>query len=158
MLKITEDLLNSVTQKAKESERKRANYNFHKSYAESMQRFLNAVEPNTYAHPHKHTDPDKTEIFLILRGRVLVLEFNDKGEIVDYIILNFESGNKGVEIPPNSWHSIIALEENSVLYEIKGGTFIKETDKVFANWAPEEGTKESKEFINKILRICSLED
>ena len=125
MLEINDNLLDYVSQKAKENTRKRANYNFHKSYNERVQRFLNAIEPDSYVRPHKHMDSNKNEIFLILRGRVLVVEFNDKGEIINHVILNFENGKKGVELPPNTWHSLVALEENSVLYEIKVGPYIE---------------------------------
>ena len=52
MFEINDNLLDYISQKAKGSKRKRANYNFHKSYDECMQRFLNAVEPDTYARPH----------------------------------------------------------------------------------------------------------
>ena len=81
----------------------------------------------------------------------MVIEFNDDGEIIDHIILDSEKGKKGVEIPPKTWHSFIVLKEGSVLYEVKEGPFIKETDKIFAKWAPEEGTKEAQEFNEKIL-------
>lgn len=157
MLEINDNLLDYVSKKAKESTRKRANYNFHKSYDECVQRFLNAVEPNSYVRPHKHTDSNKIEIFLILRGKVLIVEYNDEGGTINNTVLNFESGKKGVELPPNTWHSLIALEENSVLYEIKVGPYIEETDKVFAAWAPEEGTIAANEFINKVIRTCKLE-
>ena len=151
MIKITDKLLNTVSNEAKVSDRKRCNYRFHNSNSDNIQRFLNAGEPGTYVRPHKHENPDRVEIFLILKGRFLVNEFNDKGEIIDHIILDSEEGKKGVEIPPKTWHSFIVLKEGSVLYEIKEGPFIKETDKIFAEWAPEEGTKEAQEFNEKIL-------
>ncbi|MGE5457965.1 MAG: WbuC family cupin fold metalloprotein [Methanococcaceae archaeon] len=157
MLEINDNLIDYVSQKAKESTRKRANYNFHKSCDECVQRFLNAIEPNSYVRPHKHMHSNVNEIFLILRGRVLVVEFNDKGEITNHVVLNFENGIKGVELPPNTWHSLITLEENSVLYEIRAGPYKEETDKVFADWAPYEGTNEAREFINKVLSTYALE-
>ncbi len=151
MIKITDKLLNSMSYKAKASVRKRCNYSFHNSNFDYIQRFLNAVEPDTYVRPHKHENPDRVEIFLILKGRVLIIEFDDNGKIIDYIILDIEKGKKGVEIPPRTWHSLIVLKEGSVLYEIKEGPFIKETDKTFAKWAPEEGTKEAQEFNEKVI-------
>jgi len=143
---ITDKLITELSKKAKTSIRKRYNYNFHKDRRDYLQRFLNAVKPDTYVRPHKHENPDKIEIFLILKGRVLILEFDDKGQIIDNLILDFEKGGKGVEIPPKTWHSIIVLEEDSVLYEIKEGPYVKETDKIFAKWSPEEGTRDALEF------------
>ncbi|MGD9040522.1 MAG: WbuC family cupin fold metalloprotein [Desulfobacteraceae bacterium] len=157
MIRITEELINEVSEKAKTSARKRTNYNFHKSYNDPVQRFLNAVEPDSYLQPHKHQDPDKTEIFLILRGRVLIVEFDEIGKITEHLILGSEVGNLAVEIPARTWHSFIALEEGSVLYEIKEGPFIQETGKTSASWAPEEGTREAVEFNKKILEELNLE-
>lgn len=151
MIKITDELLNTISNEARFSNRKRCNYSFHNSNSDYIQRFLNAGEPGTYVRPHKHENPGRVEIFLILKGRFLVIEFNDDGEIIDHIILDSEKGKKGVEIPPSSWHSFIVLKEGSVLYEVKEGPFILETDKIFAKWAPEEGTKEAQEFNEKIL-------
>lgn len=150
MIKITDQLINDVSNKAKISKRKRCNYNFHNSN-DNIQRFINAIEPETYLRPHKHENPDKVEIFIILKGRVLVIEFDNNGNIVDYIILDSEKGEKGVEILPKTWHSFICMEEGSALYEIKEGPYVKETDKIFAKWAPEEGTKEAQKFNKKIL-------
>ena len=156
MIKITHKLINEISNKAKTSVRKRCNYNFHRSYRDSIQRFLNALEPDTYLRPHKHENPDKIEIFLILGGKVLIVEFDDDGAIVDHTVLDFERGNKGVEISPGTWHSFIALQQGSVLYEIKEGPFDKETDKTFAEWAPEEGTEEAAEFNKRILRELGI--
>ena len=155
MIKITDKLITELSKNAKTSIRKRYNYNFHTDSRDYLQRFLNAVEPDTYVRPHKHENPDKTEIFLILKGRVLIIEFDNNGQIIDSVILNSENGQMGVEILSKTWHSLIALEEDSVLYEIKGGAYVKETDKIFAKWSPEEGTEEgteeAQEFIQKIL-------
>lgn len=156
MIKATDKLLDELSEKAKTNKRKRINYNFHKSPEEKIQRFLNAVEPSTYIQPHKHENPEKLEIFAILRGKVLVLEFDDNGEIIDDVILDLKKGVKFVEIPPRKWHSIIALEEDSILLEIKEGPYFKEHDKIFADWAPQEGTKDCQEFNRKILESLNL--
>lgn len=152
MIRITDALVEHVSKRAKVSPRRRCNYNFHKDSGEALQRMLNAIEPGTYLRPHKHEAPDKTEIFLVLKGKALILEFDDDGEVIDYITLDYKEGNHGVELPPGSWHSFIALEEGTVLYEIKEGPFVKETDKTFARWAPEEETEEGYEFNQRILR------
>ena len=157
MIKITEKLINEVSEKAKISARKRTNHNFHKSYDDPVQRFLNAVEPGSYLQPHKHENPDKTEIFIILKGRVLILEFDEFGKITEHFILDPKVGNVAVEMLPRTWHSFIALQEGSVLYEVKQGPFIQETGKISALWAPEEGTSEANEFNKRILRELNLE-
>lgn len=52
---ISEELLDSVSQEARESSRLRMNYNFHESLDAPIQRLLNALEPGTYLPPHRHT-------------------------------------------------------------------------------------------------------
>ncbi len=152
MIKITSDLISMVSEKARSSAKKRANYNFHQSADDPLQRFINAIEPGTYIRPHKHETPDKREAFIVLRGKVLVLEFDDSGKIKDYIILGAGTANSGVEISARVWHTIIALEEGTAVYEVKDGPFIQPLDKNFAVWAPEEGSKEAREFNEKILK------
>lgn len=157
MIIISEDLLNATTKKAQASPRKRVNHNFHKSYDDLVQRLLNAVEPGTYLRPHKHENPDKTEIFIILRGKVLIIEFDDDGEVRDHVILDNNAGKIGVEIPPRVWHSFIALEGNSVLYEVKEGPFVEKGAKFFAEWAPEERTREAEKFNGEILKRLNIQ-
>jgi len=112
---------------------------------------INVIERDAYFPPHKHEAPDKREVFIILKGIVLAVEFDDTGQIKDYIILDPEIGNFGVEIPSGKWHSLIPLAEESILYEIKDGPYDEETDKTFAEWAPLEASKNAGGFAAKVL-------
>ncbi|MGB3242749.1 MAG: WbuC family cupin fold metalloprotein [Candidatus Omnitrophota bacterium] len=152
MIKIKEKLLTETAAKAKDAERKRCNHNFHKDPADPINRMLNAMEKGTYFCPHKHENPDKREIFIILKGRVLIAEFNENGRVTDHITLDPEKGNMGVEIPPKVWHTLVPLAENSVLYEIKDGPYNKDIDKTFPEWAPKEGEEDTQEFVDRILK------
>jgi len=156
MIKINEKFINITSAKAKKSDRRRMNYNFHKEDSSTLHRMLNAMEPDTYLQPHKHENPDKIEAFFVLRGRVLVLEFDDKGNIIDHIILDSKKGNFGAEIPPRTWHIIISLEKNTVAYEVKDGPYNPENDKIFAPWAPSEGDSEAQEYNKNILRELNI--
>ncbi len=105
----------------------------------------------TYVQPHKHENPDKREAFLILKGKILVVSFDDAGTINDYVLLSPTGGNFGLEIPPRTYHTLICLETGSVLYELKDGPYIVATDKVFAPWAPKEGDPGSSAYNREIL-------
>lgn len=155
MKKITKSLIEEVSLSAKQSERKRMNYNFHEENSDPINRMINAVEPEAYFPPHKHVDPPKREVFIILKGKVLIVEFNDDGSISDHVELNARRGNFGVEISPGVWHSLIPLEVGSVLYEIKDGPYDKSLDKVFPEWAPAESDKGAKKFVDKVLAEIS---
>ncbi len=121
-MKITQALLDKLTEEAKASPRLRMNYNFHQSLDDKCHRFLNAVEPGTVVPIHKH--PTKDESFVILRGKVRVTTHNDDGSIIEDVVLSQESGNYGVDIPKNVWHNVECLESGSVFFECKEGPFV----------------------------------
>ena len=119
---IDNKLVDGLAQEAKQSPRLRMNYNFHQSLQDKCHRFLNALEPGTQVPVHHH--PTKDETFVILKGRVRVLTYNDQGEVIESCVLSHEDGVYGADIPKNVWHSIECLE-SSVLLECKEGPFIE---------------------------------
>ncbi len=151
MIRIDKSLLNQLSAKAESSARLRINYNFHDGDSDILQRMLNAMEPGTYIRPHLHKDPDKREAFICLRGRFMVVEYNDDGTIYDFIILDPQEGNFACEIAAGRYHNMIALCSGSVAYELKDGPYDPATDKKFAPWAPEEGSPSTLQFIASIL-------
>ncbi len=154
--KIDEKLLSEVIQEARSRERKRANYNFHATLEDPINRMLNAFEPGTYAQPHKHENPDKREIFILLKGKLAMVFFDDSGSIAGHVVLSRTSGEYGVEVPPKVWHSVIALEPGTVVYEIKDGPYIQAGDKDFADWAPKEGDAGCERYLDGILKELGL--
>lgn len=127
------------------SPRGRAIVRYHE-HAEAVQRMLNAIEPESYVRPHRHIEPDKVEVFVVLAGRALVLQFDDAGKVTDYAVIAAEGPQRGVEIPARTWHSLVALESGTVLYEIIEGAFTPSTHKTYAPWAPSEGSPEAAAF------------
>jgi cupin fold WbuC family metalloprotein len=156
MIKINEQLLSPIIEEAKHSTRKRKNYNFHKELSDPLQRLLNCLEPETYCQPHRHMSPPKREVFILLIGKALVVEFDDNGQIKDSIILDIENGNYGVEIPAGCWHTIIALNEGTVVFECKDGPYIAIQDKDFAAWAPKEGSPDCLAYNIGILQSLNI--
>jgi cupin fold WbuC family metalloprotein len=142
MIIINESLLDSVAAKARQSPRKRMNHNFHATLDDPLQRMLNWLEPDTYIRPHKHENPDKCEAFILLKGTVLVLEFDETGNVTSHAVLKAGSGVYGAEIAPRIFHCILPLGEASVVYEVKDGPYSPLNDKNFAQWAPKEGEEE----------------
>ena len=157
MKKIEIGFVSQIAEKASSSQRKRINFNYHDKFSDPINRMLNAIEPGSYVQPHKHESPDKREVFLILSGRIAVIEFNDTGEITDFTVLDFKTGNFGVEISPKVWHMVISLEKGSVVYEIKDGPYEPINDKNFAIWAPKEGDNDAAEYLNKIIQKLKLQ-
>lgn len=118
---IDETLLNEVTQQAKDSPRLRMNHNFHDSLDAKAQRLLNALEPGTLLPIHRH--PHTAETYLLLRGKVKVMYYNEQREVTDSVVLNPVTGIYGVHIPRNQWHTLEVLESGSVIFEVKDGPY-----------------------------------
>lgn len=119
---IDNTLLNLLTEEAKKSPRLRKNHNFHQSLEDKCHRFLNAMEPGTLVPIHRHSTKDETVV--ILKGRVRVSTYNDRGEVIESCVLNHEEGHYGADIPKNVWHDVECLEP-SVLMECKEGPFME---------------------------------
>ncbi len=154
---INSELISKVQAEANISPRKRSTYNFHKEFSDPINRMLNAINPGSYVQPHKHENPDKREVFLLLTGKALLVFFDNSGNITEHIIIDKEQ-NYGVEIPPQKWHMLISLEEGTVVYEIKDGPYNPDDDKNFAPWAPSENSSESNLYLDNILKKCSFND
>lgn len=155
MIRINNQFIDQTSQKAKTSPRQRMNYNFHQ-LEDPVNRLLNAMEPGTYIQPHKHENPDRFEVFLVLRGRFLVIVFDDEGHITDKTILDSRHGNYGVEIPEKTYHTLLSLESGSVAYEVKEGPYIPASAKNFAPWAPAEGDAAVPGYLQKLLTEAGI--
>ncbi|WP_080903845.1 WbuC family cupin fold metalloprotein [Parabacteroides sp. Marseille-P3160] len=143
MKHIDRTLLDETTARAKVSPRLRMNYNFHEKLDDPVNRLLNAMEPGTYIRPHRHCNPDKNEIFLLLRGRVALFIFDDEGKVLESVILDPDQGEYGGEIEAGIWHGLLVLESGSVIYEVKNGPFAPLLPENFAPWSPEPGNEEA---------------
>lgn len=156
MICIDNALLGQISAQAAGAARRRMNYNFHRSESDTVQRMLNALEPGTYIRPHRHADPGKNEVFLILRGKALVIEFDDDGTLADAIVLDASAGIFGAEIPPARFHTILSIESGTVVYELKEGPYLPLTVKYFAPWAPGEGSTESADYLENLRQQSGL--
>ena len=122
-MKITQALLDSLTEQAKASPRLRMNMDLRNSDADQSQRMLNAIEPGSPLpiHRHKHT----SETVVCLRGR-LVEEYYDELErtCTEAIELTPNGPVVALNIPAGQWHTLRALESGSVILEMKDGPYV----------------------------------
>jgi len=147
---VSSKLLSELSQKAALLPRKRLNLNFHEELTDPINRMLNAFEPGTYIQPHKHENPDKREVFIILKGALVVVIYDESGNPIDFVLLDPQKGTYAIEIPPRVWHSVISLESGTVVYEIKDGPYLPISDKNFASWAPKEGDPNCDEYLARL--------
>lgn len=156
MIKIDEQLLDKITESAKNSIRKRMNYNFHPKLDDPIQRLLNALEPDTYLPPHRHLNPDKEEIFLVLRGKLVLIEFDEDGRIISHMLIEPRNGSYGGEVASGVWHTLISLETGTIIYEIKKGPFEPIASDNFASWAPQDNISDAKQYQQSLLELLGI--
>jgi len=116
---VTSSLLDSLTKEAVQSPRKRAHYNLHPNLEDKIHRLCIAVEPGSYVKPHRHLTPEKWELLVILRGKMVILLFDDNGMVIDRIKLEIGGENICVEIPAGVWHTFVSMEAGSAVLESK---------------------------------------
>ena len=135
------------------------NYNFHQTLDDPVNRLLNAMEPDTYLRPHRHLNPDKAEVFILLRGKVALFLFDDCGNVTETCILDPQKGCYGGEIPPGIWHGLVVLESGTVIYEIKQGPFAPLTPDNLASWSPsaDDSLEARMAYINRLKSIIGNE-
>lgn len=119
---INEQLLDESTRRAQNSPRRRMNLNFHESLDDKCHRFINAVEPGADIPIHRH--PEKEESFVVLRGKIRITTYNDDGSIIEDHVISPTEGRYGVNVEKNVWHTVEALEPDSVIFECKEGPFV----------------------------------
>ena len=121
-MKITQALLDELTEKAKNSPRLRMNMDLRNSPNDQSQRMLNALEPGTVLpiHRHRHT----SETVACLRGR-LVEEFYDELERIctDTIELSPNGPVVALNIPAGQWHTVHVIESGTIIMEVKDGPY-----------------------------------
>jgi cupin fold WbuC family metalloprotein len=151
---IDRSLIERITAAAKNSERKRMNHNFHGSADAAVHRFLNVLTRETWVRPHRHLSPPKHESFLVLEGRIAVFVFSDDGAVTSSWLLGEQT--LGIDLPPGVWHTVVAVTETAVCYEVKPGPWDPATDKEFAPWAPDEGDPAAAEYRRRLLAVLKV--
>ena len=139
MIVVDTALLDRLTDEARHTPRLRKNLNFHPADDASCHRFLNAVEPGTYIRPHRHRDPAKDESLAVLRGKVGVVTFDDRGTVTGTVLLEPGGAAMAVDIPHGEYHAAVSLEGGTVFLEAKAGPYLPLSAEETAPWAPAEG-------------------
>lgn len=128
-MKISTELLDSLTEQAKVSPRLRMNYDLRNSSEDTSQRMLNAIEPGSTVPIHRHQKTSETVV--VLRGKV-VEEYYDEFERI--CSATYEISPEGpiyaLNIPVGTWHTLRSLVSGTVILEVKDGAYepIRECD------------------------------
>ena len=147
-------LLDRLSQDANSASRARMNLNLHEHFEDPCQRLFNAIGLNSYIQPHRHLLDPKIETLIALRGMFALITFDNEGKVMDIVKFgsekHLEIDGVGVEVPSNVWHTVVALIDGSLLFEVKEGPFDPTRAKEFALWAPIEGSSDVSAYLSKL--------
>ncbi|WP_026375573.1 WbuC family cupin fold metalloprotein [Aestuariibacter salexigens] len=139
-----------LSEQSVSSSRRRSNANVHTDYQDPIQRLFITIQPDSYVCPHRHTEADKWECFIIIDGALSILLFDDEGSVTERIELRADSAKRGVEIPQGVWHAVVPGENPSTFFEVKPGPYMQMSDKDFAAWAPREGDAAAQQYLHTL--------
>lgn len=157
MIIINQSHLDALSAQARENSRLRKNLNIHPSDDFCCHRLFNAIEPGSYLRPHRHLDPVKDETFLIVRGMLGVIMFDDKGNVEETGLLSSRGETIVLDIPHGRFHAAVSLETGTIFFEVKAGPFLPLSEGEKAAWAPEDGSPEANAYLEWMQNLFHKE-
>lgn len=143
-MEINKKLLETLFTEAKENPRLRQNFDLRTSSADTSQRMLNALLPETQVPIHRHEDTAETVICLcgkldeVIYEEIVSYEYDTAGLLqsmdaqnvcrkvsyreIQRIHLNPAEAKYGCQIPKGAWHTVEVIEP-SVIFEAKDGAY-----------------------------------
>lgn len=128
------DYLVGFQESARHNGRLREHLNLHMDFEEKVQRLFIAMSKGSYVEPHYHELPHQWEMFVVLEGVVEVVFYNQKGRVIQKILVGENQDCRALELQPFDIHSVECISDKALLLEIKEGPFKPETSKVVANF------------------------
>lgn len=134
MKKVSPSRLDELVDAAKTNARRRSNLNLHETLDDPIQRLAIAMEPDTLIRPHRH--PHTWELLFPLRGRFVVVCFDDAGVVTERIALGDAASL--VELAAGQWHAVLSLDSGAVIFEVKHGPYTPTVAADFAPWVAQD--------------------
>ena len=123
---LNHQLLEEITEQARQNPRLRMNYNLHDSLDAKAQRLFNAMEPGTVLPVHRHRNTSET--YILIRGAIRVLLYDDNKTLISSNEISDKNDNFGFHIPKSQWHTLEVLESGTVIFEVKEGPYAPLSD------------------------------
>ena len=118
-MKITQAILDQLTEQAKASPRLRMNLDLRNGDSDQSQRMLNALEPGTVMPIHRHMGTSETCV--CVRGHFEEYFYDSDGRLVETV--DMVPGGVVLNIEKGQWHSLKCLESGTVSLESKDGPY-----------------------------------
>ena len=144
MKHISASQLEELAKAAQVSPRRRANLNLHATLTDPVQRLAIAMEPDTLIRPHRH--PHTWELLYPLRGRFVVLHFDDTGVVTGRAVLGEET--VVLETAAGQWHAVLSLDAGGAIFEVKHGPYRPIADGDFARWDSSDGGQQANALLH----------
>jgi cupin fold WbuC family metalloprotein len=136
---LSRTLLDELAAKAASSPRARAraHHNIHATPADPLQRYVVVACCDSYFRPHRHKT--RSELAVIVRGRLDVLTFDERGRVVGRYPVGDGTASIAYETLQGTWHTVVPGAGGAAFLEVKEGPNDPVTAVEFAAWAPAEG-------------------
>ncbi len=118
---IDSKILDDLSAQAKANPCLRQAMDLRNSPEDLSQRMLNALEPGTIMPIHRHHTSSETVV--VLRGKIEWVFYDDNGSVTERVTLDANGEPRMINVERDRWHSLVCLEEGSVLYESKNGAY-----------------------------------
>lgn len=118
---IDKKILDDLSAQTKASPRLRMAMDLRNSPEDLSQRMLNALEPGTVMSIHRHHGSSETVV--VLRGKIEWIFYNNEGKETERVALDANGEPRMLNVERDRWHSLVCLEEGSVLFESKDGAY-----------------------------------
>lgn len=134
VLKIDNNYIMDLKEKAKSNGYNRCMMCLHDDIRNHVHEMINVFAKHEYIQPHCH--PFKTETKSIIEGRILMIIYDEAGNILEEFVMSKDEGHVfTVRIEQGIFHTNIALTD-SVFQETITGPFVGKDDSVYPEWAP----------------------
>src|SRR5882762_6399469 len=112
---LSRTLLDELAAKAAASPRARAHHNIHATAADPVQRFVVVAGGDSYFRPHRHKT--RSEFAVIVRGRVDVLTFDERGRVTARYAVAEGTDSVGYETPQGAGQTVVPGGAGGALLE-----------------------------------------
>jgi cupin fold WbuC family metalloprotein len=121
-------LFDTIQLLAEESPRRRMHYDLrtesyapagvgHENWKDMSQRMLNVLMTDTVVPIHRHTETSETVI--VCRGKVREEFYDAEGNKTAEFVMEAGGDCPGVQVPMGQYHTLVCLEDGSVIFEAK---------------------------------------
>lgn len=120
-MKLDNTLFDQILAQAEESPRRRMHFDLRTSADDTSQRMLNVLMSDTVIPIHRHNDT--SEIVVVCRGKVREEFYDAEGNKTAEFVLEAGGECPAVLVPKGQYHTLICLEDGSVIFEAKDGAY-----------------------------------